>query len=80
VAPLSARESVTDFAVLVIFEFATVLFYNPQSHGFFSQYFSCSQVSHGTIGICSSFVLVVVKERETCPIDFDMCDQHEAIV
>ena len=41
--------------------------------------FSPSWVSHGTISIWRSLVWSN-KEEETRLIDFDMCDQHEAIV
>lgn len=46
---------------------------------FLITYFSPPLVSHGTIGICL-YLVWSNKEEETRLIDFDMCDQHEAIV
>ena len=46
---------------------------------FLTTYLSPSRVSHGTIDTWRSLVWSD-KEEETRLIDFDMCDQHEAIV
>jgi hypothetical protein len=72
---LPAKENVVDSLSSAI-----VLFPPTITCSFLTTYFPPFRVSHGIIGIWCSLLLRSNKEEETCLIDFDMCDQHEAIV